>query len=362
MRRYQDVLIAFVTSRFIIALLMGFSSMIVVPGENGPRGGFIGILTQGDAARYLQIATSGYGSGADALANIGLFPLYPLLVGAVSLVLRDAAISAILISNFALLAAGILLKELLDRQYGERSISRSAVTFLMFSPLSFFFSGAHAESTLLMCTLGALLAAASGRWRIAAAAGACASAVSALGVIVLLPLALEYFAARRGRYRQSATISDGILLFALVPFGGALHLCWSWFQYGDPLAPLAASEWFRAGLVTPWESIGMLSLIPPFYRAFTLLMLGSAVALWCAAVLLKVRASHLIYAAALIAIYACSPALPSIGRWLCIVFPLYIALAVLTKRLESAFEPLLACSLTLLAFCTILVANGHWMR
>jgi hypothetical protein len=105
-----------------------------------------------------------------------------------------------------------------------------------------------------------------------------------------------------------------------------------------------------------------MQLIPPFYRAFTLLMLGTAVALSCAGLLLKARRSYLLYSGLLLVLFACSPALPSIARWLSVVFPLYAILAVITRRFEWSFEPLLACSFTLLAFCTMLIANGHWMR
>ncbi|HSH39944.1 MAG TPA: hypothetical protein VK993_14305, partial [Chthoniobacterales bacterium] len=247
-REYRDVLIAFISSRLLIVMLMGFSTMIVAPGENGPRRGFAGILTQGDGARYVEIASAGYGTGEEARAKAGLFPLYPSLVATVSIVVRDATISAILVSNLALLGAGMLLKELLERHYASRSVSRAGLTFLMFGPVSFFFSGAYPEATLLMFTIAALLAADMQRWKIAAAAGACASATSAVGVIVLLPLAWEYIVARRERRAPGATIADGLLL-VIVPLGCAAVLAVSWFRTGDALAPLSATDVFRGGLV-----------------------------------------------------------------------------------------------------------------
>lgn len=358
-RRWQAVLITFVASRLTICMLIGFSTMIVVPGESGPRGGFTGILIQGDGARYVDIAAAGYGSGPAGLSKVGLFPAYPMAVGAVAFVLRDAAISAMIVSNIALLIAGILLKELLDLHYKDARIGRLAVTFLMFSPASFFFSGANVEATLLMLTLGAWYAAATGRWLVASIAAAAAAASHNLGFLVLIPLASECVSAWQ---RQSISLRNAALLLASPGFGCGAVLLFSWSRFGDALAPLRQSELWRDGLVAPWEAIAATELIPPFYRAFTLLMLGSAAALWYGGIFLKVPRSYLLYSGVLLMLYACSPALPSIARWLCIVFPLFAVLAALVRRFEWSFEPLLACSITLLAFCTVMVANGHWMR
>ena len=151
-----------------------------------------------------------------------------------------------------------------------------------------------------------------------------------------------------------------MLASPLLGCGG--FLLFSWLRFGDALAPLRQSELWSGGLLAPWMVIAATELIPPFYRTFTLLMLGSAVALWCAGILLNVRRSYLFYSGVLLVLYACSPAVPSIARWLTIVFPLVVVLALLVRRIEWSFEPLLACSFTLLAFCTVLVANGHWMR
>ena len=358
-RRYRSVLITFAASRLTICMLMGFSTMIVVPGESGPRGGFSGILTQGVGAQYVEIATNGYGTGEAGSGTIGLFPLYPMIVRVVAVVVRDTAISAMLVSNLALLAAGILLKELLDVHYKDARISRTAVIFLMFSPVSFFFSGAYAEATLLMLTLGACYAAATRRWLIASIVATCASASHGLGWLILLPLLGEYLHAPR---HERVAPRAGILLLAGPPLGLGAFLLFSWLRFGDALAPLRASELWNGGLVAPWNAIAATELVPPFYRAFTLLMLGTAAALWCAGLLLNVRRSYLLYSGVLLVLYACSPGLPSIARWLSVVFPLYVVLAVITRRFEWSFEPLLACSFTLLAFCTVLIANGHWMR
>lgn len=342
---------------------MGFSTMIVSPGENGPRGGFGGILTQGDGERYLTIATNGYGTADAALANADLFPLYPFIVWLVSVVFRDAAFTAILVSNLALLGAGILLKELLDREEQGEHVSGAAVTFLMFSPASFIFSGAYAESLLLFLTIGAWLAARMGRWTLAAIAGACAAASHSVGVFVLLPLALEFVTiARHDSQRGSTRVRDGLLLIVGVPLGCAGYLYFTSLRFGDAFAPFRVSTLWGAGFVPPWQAIARTEMIPPFYRTVALLMLFTAAAIWCAGVLLKVRWSYLAYVAFLLGLYSCSTALPSITVWLSIAFPLYIILAVITRRFDWTYEPMLACSFTLLAFCTVLVANGHWLR
>jgi hypothetical protein len=103
-------------------------------------------------------------------------------------------------------------------------------------------------------------------------------------------------------------------------------------------------------------------LLPKFYRHFSLLMLSLALVIWAAGVFLKVRASQLAYAALLLLVYTCTADLASVARELSAAFPFFIILAVASRRFEWSYEPLLACSFTIFSFCTLLAANGHWMR
>ena len=358
-RRWGWVLIAFVASRLIIAFLTRLSRMIFYHGEFWQREGITGVLTQSDGQRYLQIAASGYAAGAEGLAHVGFFPLYPALIRVVSIVL-EPPMAAMVISNIALIVAGILLKELADLLYNDRRITNAAVTFLMFSPLSFLFSGAYPEATFVALTLGAFLAAARDRWLAAAVCGAAAALASAIGWIIVLPLAVEYF--RSGDRRESSDRAVRAGLLAIVPLACGAFLLFSYLRVGDALAPFRAAPVLEGGAVAPWVTVGTSAWLPKFYRNFTLLMLTFGLLLFCAGLLLKVRASHMLWAGSLLVAYTCSAGFASIARELNVVFPFFIILAVLSRRFDWLYEPLLACTVTIFAFCTLMAANGHWMR
>ena len=356
------MLITFVASRLIIAVLIRLSRMIFMHGEFWQRNGITGVLTQGDGARYLQIAGSGYGVGQESIANVGFFPFYPVLIRVFSIIF-EPAMAAMVISNLALLGAGILLKELVDWHYKQPRITNAAVTFLMFSPVSFLFSGAYPEATFLVLALGAFYAAARSRWLAASLCGMAVALTSSIGFLIVVPLAIEYLRKdpQPGEASQ-ASLMRRLLLLAVVPLGCIGFLLFSYLRFGDLLAPFAASPLWTGGLIPPWTAIAETQLLPKFYRNFTGLMLCAGFATWMAGILLRVRVSYLVFAGLLLAAYACSPSLASIARQLSVVFPLFVILAALSRRLEWTYELLLASSFTVFSFCTLMAANGHWMR
>jgi hypothetical protein len=53
--------------------------------------------------------------------------------------------------------------------------------------------------------------------------------------------------------------------------------------------------------------------------------------------------------------------LEGLPRYVSVLFPLYLVLALSSLRWSWLYEPLLAFSIGLLALCTILFANGYQM-
>jgi hypothetical protein len=94
-------------------------------------------MTQWDGNWYRLIAQNGYAPPMPPVAA-AFFPLYPLGVRAVALVVRDLQVASLLVSNGCLIAASLLLVRLLRCDYDEL-VCRRAITFLMFNPVSFFF-------------------------------------------------------------------------------------------------------------------------------------------------------------------------------------------------------------------------------
>jgi len=186
---------------------------------------------------------------------------------------------------------------------------------------------------------------------------------SSIGFLIVVPLAIEYL--RNDGHTGEAPARSSLqrlLLLALVPLGCVGFLWFSYSRFGNFFAPFIASGLWTGGLIPLWTAIAEAQLLPKFYRNFTGLMLCAAFATWIAGILLRVRASYLVFAGLLLAAYACSPSLASIARQLSVVFPLFVILAVFSRRFDWTYELLLASSFTVFSFCTVMAANGHWMR
>jgi Mannosyltransferase (PIG-V) len=184
-----------------------------------------------DSVWYLSVAHSGY--GADP-ATPAFFPLYPLLLRA----LGSGIVSGIALSLACFAVASLLLHRLTAIELGTAAAGPAVMALALF-PGSLYFSMVYSEALFLALSVGAIYAARTGRWAWAGALGALAAATRSAGIVLLVPLALLWWAhSRRAR--------DGLWL-ALVPAGvaafcGALALAGH-----DALAPFhAQAHWYRS--------------------------------------------------------------------------------------------------------------------
>jgi hypothetical protein len=113
--------------------------------------------------------------------------------------------------------------------------------------------------------------------------------------------------------------------------------------------------------VAPWQTLANVEILPDFYRAFFISILISGLVLFAAAFYFRLRASYLVYATLLMTIYLCGASLEAIPRYLTVVFPLFITMALIAVRWPWTYLPLLTTSTALLTLCNILSAMGYWM-
>jgi hypothetical protein len=358
----------FTASRLILVTLIVFSRQII---ERGPHvwvsrqtehgGTLLDILTQWDGMWYRLIASQGYAPPTPEVAA-AWFPLYPILVRAVEFIVRDFQVASLVVSNGCLIAAALLLMRLLRLDYDEL-VSRRAITFLMFNPVSFFLSSAYTESIFLLLSIGALFAARQGKWLVAALSGMCLSATRAPGLMIGAPLFTEYVLEWwKGGGTARAFFRPRLLLLALVPVGLAAYLFYSYVQRGDLLLPLhaQASGWGKT-LTLPWDSFLWPRSFPPSHIPLYRTIVGAAIILIGAGFFLRLRATYSVYAVASILFCLAWGTLEALPRYISIIFPIYIVLALLSSRWKWMYEPLLAFSIALLALCTVLFANAYQM-
>ena len=358
----RSVLFAFAISRLVVLVILVFGRGVIGRGWFWQPGDTLGAFTQWDSVYYLHIARHGYFHSPATSDTVAFFPMFPLLTRAASLIFHDFRAAGVATANICLLVSGVLLHRLVRVDFADRRVADAAVTFLMFSPVSFFFSVAYTEATFLMFAIATFLAAVRGRWWLAGVCGMCLAATRNVGFWVAIPLFLEHLRQAWDAQRPLKVLFHRRLLaIALVPLGLALFMLLGYWKGNDLLAfSHAGAKWGRV-LVTPLQTLSTAKYNDPFYQWLFLGALTLAGLAWCAGAVIRLRLSYLVWATLLVGTYLCSNSLEAIPRYLSVVFPFFIVAGIIAVRFPAAYEPLLAVSVMLLTLCTLLLANGYWM-
>jgi hypothetical protein len=380
-----------------------------------------GPVARWDAGWFLLIARDGYQPqlGAHTEARLAFYPLYPLLTRTVGLVV-PLVIAGVIVSVCAFAAAlyGIHRLASLELTRGDRMtrdqarrIADFAVLLVAFSPMAVFFSADYSESLFMALSVALFWCARHGRWRWVGLIGALASATRAPGVVLLLPALVIYLygpredrppdrprrgnpgAGRRVAGSRAMVLREGlrpvavretvwpryrvrtdVLWLALAPVGmlafcayvalagGSAfeplkveHLVWH-RHLTDPLSPL----WY--GLTHAFREVRQLPSTHRLHlRSFYFVAAGMIATV---GVLRRLPLAYGLYALAAIAMPLFYPAnaepLESMPRYLLVVFPLFIWLAVWLERHPRLRLPALAISALLMMFFTASFSTWRW--
>ena len=363
LRGWQWVVATFFASRIIIFLLMYLARLEFGRGPFWHPGSWFTVLLQFDAELwYIEIARSGYGFSATQPSSMGFFPFFPMLIKAAAPLFPDIRLAALFVAHACFLLAALFINALINKDYEDQRINRAAMMFLMFSPASFFFSNAYSEPTFLMLASGAFLAARSQQWFVACLCGMCLSATRNIGVVIGLPLFLEYLRYYwRDGFRWKPLFHPRVLYFALVPLGLALFLLYGKIKFDDPFAYFKATAVWGRTFTTPRQTIANAQALPVYLRWNNGGVFIVAFLVWIAGIFTRVRFSYLVWTALLMTIYICGSSLEGVPRYLSVAFPLFMILGIISARFPSVGQPLLGGSIALLTLGTILSAAGFWI-
>jgi len=235
-------------------LVLVFAAQIFqVVSERPLAGGesFLGIWNRWDASLYLKIAQNGYASAGDDRFLIVFFPLYPLLVSFGEIFVRDYLVSAFLVTAFASIAAGLVLRELGRLDYSEK-VAQLSVVFLFIFPTSYFLHIPYTESLFLALVMGSFLAARKRLWIVAGILGALACLTRVNGLVLLPALVFEVWE----EYRETKQFNRRWLFLILIALGFLGYLLLNYVIAGDPLRFMLyqREHWYRY-FRWPWEGI-----------------------------------------------------------------------------------------------------------
>ena len=319
-----------------------------------------------DGTWYIRIASQGYNHKPGSWA---FFPLYPwLLHGTADATRGQYVVAGMLLSIAAALAAAALLYLLVEGDYGRR-VALWSVAFLAFFPTSIFFQAVYTESLFLLASLACILWARRGRWELAGLAGMLAALTRNTGVLLLIPLLMFYGASINWRWRR---IDRRALWALLIPAGLGTYMAYQWAVRGNPLLFNTSQEVWRRHLASPFTSLyhganDSLILLHRLFLHGTLYPAGvhnliafPLLTLAVAALVLarrRLRPAYLAYAAAAILLPLCYPSVQrplfSMPRFLLVIFPVFIALALITDRRPKLRVAMLALFVSGYLFLTI---------
>jgi hypothetical protein len=283
-----------------------------------------------DAGFYRGIAEHGYGFGAVRHDAVRFFPLLPLAARGLGTVLGGRAdVAVLVIVETSALVLGALVHHLVLTEGRDPSAARRATWLMALFPSAFVLVLGYAEAPALAFAVGAFLALRARRWWWAAGLCLLAALTRPLGVLLVVPAAVE-----AGRLvRARGPLRPGVAAAVLgAPVGLAVFLTWSWRRYGDFWLPVRVQTeaTHRGSVVNPFTAI--------WHEGRGILRgqhVGSALHVPWAIVLVALTvvcfrrwpASYGAFAAAVLAVALSSKNLDSLERYALGAFPLVLTLA-----------------------------------
>ncbi|HEX2192594.1 MAG TPA: hypothetical protein VHH09_05330 [Acidimicrobiales bacterium] len=220
--------------------------------------GYSGRLDRGllawDGRWYLDIANDGY----DALPDESLrfFPLYPLLGRILSPLAAGHTGAALLaVSNLAALALGALVHRLCLTETDDPDLARRAAWLVALVPPFFVMVMGYSEPLALALAVGCFLALRRRRWGWAAVAGLLAGFVRPVGILLVVPAAVE--AARGLRAARPGERVQRVLAVVSPAVGTAAFLAWVAVGRGDAFLPFEVQNrpHLRGGFSDPVSTL-----------------------------------------------------------------------------------------------------------
>ena len=197
-----------------------------------------------DTNWYLAIADRGYGTLA---GDVHFPPLYPALIRLTSLIVPNALLSALLISNLALIGALRVYFQCVREQF-DPTVPQRAVACLLIFPTAFFLLSAYSESLFLLLSLLSFRAMQRQLWLWAGMWIFLAILTRLQGVALLVPLAYALWRTRPFTHRGTRFVSAALAMSAIL-----FYLVVRVLTGASAVVPVAEAE-LRARLALPVEN------------------------------------------------------------------------------------------------------------
>lgn len=232
------VLPGWITARLLVGGALALSRFLVDelhPAAAGAAARAHQGLLAWDASWYARIAEHGYAPLPDE--SIRFFPLIPVLTrGLADVTPFDERAALVVVANASALALGLLLYRLVRLETGDAALARRSVWLVALAPPAYVFVMGYTEATASVLAVATFLALRTRRWGWAALAGALAGLARPVGVLLVVPAAIE--AARSWRAVRPRERFRRLVALVAPAAGAGVYLGWVQLHFGDWLLPL----------------------------------------------------------------------------------------------------------------------------
>ncbi len=325
-----------------------------------------------DGVHYLSIAGNGYALDG---SNARFFPLFPMIVGGLSQIFGGGAtfgavqfFSGLFLSNLFFLLALIVFYKLIRLDY-PHFIATTSILFLLLFPTSFFFASIYSESLFFLLLLLSFYFARRGKWFTASFLGLLLCATRVVGIAILPALIYEYLRGDKGekpRFRN-------IFFLVLIPLGLIAYMLFNLAKWGNALwfflaqgqmANNRSVETLTFPLQVVFRYGKILATVPTSQFVFWVAFLEVS-AFLVASVLLfiawkkKIRDSYLLFGVFAFLISTLSGTFNGLPRYVLVLFPMFIALALIKRRLWKILY--IIVSFVLLFILLMFFSHGYFI-
>lgn len=351
MKLYSNITIFFLIWVLSILIISYFGFSILPSSSIFPHD-FIKNLANWDGNYYLSISQNGYQDDT----HYAFFPLYPLLIKALSLVLQNYLFSAVIISISATFLGIKLLYNLINQQFDKKIAKKSILALLIF-PTSFYFLIAYSEGLFFFLTIATFYFARKNLF-LAVIFSVLATATRLPGLAVAFALILQTY--------QNYGINRKNWFVILSPLGFIIYCGYLYIQTGDPIYFLQSQQnWQRLPnlpYLSFWQNIQQL-VTPGFIEKYPNFLLDLFFSIFGVGMIIRsfrfLPFSYSVYGFLSILFPLLTSTLMSMPRFLLPIFPIYIMIALWKNENASFAYQLL--SIMLLSLFVILFINGFWV-
>jgi len=320
-----------------------------------------------DGVYYLLIAAKGY------TVNAGFFPLFPLLLHAVSVLFGSLIafdliqyLTALILVSLGFLLSLIVLYKLIKLDYKD-NVAIFTIVFTLIFPTSFFYAGIYSESFFLLLSIASFYFARTNRWFLASLCGAFLTATRLVGIAIIPALVSEFV-----KNEKSLLKLKSLFLF-ISPLGILSYMLFNFLKWGDPFYFIQAQGAFHNersvdSIVfipqTIFRYINILTTVSPGIFEWWIALLEISTFSFVSIMFFvawkkKIRISYILFALICFLIPTSTGTFTGLPRYALVLFPIFIALALVKNKFVKIAYSVIGFSLLMILLA--LFSKGYYI-